>query len=57
MVSGARQRVLNLAKKAAAQAEEEDDNDDDDDEDDDDDDDDGGYEDVFDGDMPGDDDR
>ena len=48
MVSGARQRVLNLAKKAAAQAEEEDDDDDDDD---------GGYEDVFDGDMPGDDDR
>ena len=48
MVSGARQGVLNLAKKAAAQAEEEDDNDDDDD---------GGYEDVFDGDMPGDDDR
>ena len=51
MVSGARQGLLNLAKKAAAQAEEEDDNDDDDD------DDDGGYEDVFDGDMPGDDDR
>ena len=47
MASGARQGVLNLAKKAGAQEEEEDDNDDDDRE----------HEDVFDGDMPGDDDR